>query len=110
MAYKDKEKQKQASKERARRYRAKIKGVTPVAPEGVTVTPCVTPKYPSEYGLPGCACMMCRAKRSNKSNAIINHGPYKRADRLSPNELNRVPLPGDIDYSGIVKLDEIPGH
>lgn len=43
MAYINKKRQREADKERARRYRAKQKGVTLVTPKAKTVTPAVTP-------------------------------------------------------------------
>ena len=56
---------------------------------------------PANFGQPDCECMHCRAVKSNKSNHVLNHGPYKPASELKPNELNRVALPGDVDYRGI---------
>ena len=98
--YKDKEKQKQANKERQQRYRDKAKSVTPA------VTPCdenVTPTIPDDwvgYGLPNCACMHCQQNRRSGSRLLINHGPYKNEHELAGNEVNRVSLPGDVDYAG----------
>lgn len=56
---------------------------------------------PANFGQPDCECWHCRAVRSNCLKVILNHGPYKPASRLSKAELNRVPLPGDVDYKGV---------
>src|SRR4030042_6371193 len=104
--YKDKDKQKKAAKERARRYRERQKGVTDVTPrvtpkaESVTpeVIPVVTPNLPANFGQPDCQCKHCQNTRASGSKFILNHGPYKRASELAGNELNRVSLPGDVDY------------
>jgi hypothetical protein len=103
--YKNKDKAKQASKERMRRYRDKQKGVTNVTPED-NVTPCVTPTdvtpdcntLPANFGQADCQCLHCRANTNNGNRLTINHGQYKTADQLQPNEVNRVSLPSDIDY------------
>jgi hypothetical protein len=64
------------------------------------VTDNVTDK-PANFGMDNCECRHCRAVKSNKSNHILNHGQYKPAGELAPGELNRVALPGDVDYVGI---------
>lgn len=83
--------------------------------KGITVNnenrkqPTVTPKYtgptmldpslrPANFGQPDCECKHCQSKRINKSKNIINHGAWKSADQLGKNEINRVSLPGDVDY------------
>jgi hypothetical protein len=63
---------------------------------------------PANYGLSNCACLHCRATKSNKSDKILNHGAYKHGEQLAANELNRVSLPGDIDYVPVVKTE--PGQ
>ena len=100
MAYKDKEKQRQANKEASARHRAKAKGMTEgMTNEGMTVTPSVIPNQPD------CQCMHCRQARANNvtfsRNHVINHGPYKTAGQLAKGESNRVALPGDPDYDGV---------
>jgi hypothetical protein len=60
----------------------------------------VTP-LPANYGLSNCACLHCRAVKTNKSNAILNHGPVKTYEQLAANEYNRVSLPGDVDYANV---------
>ena len=55
---------------------------------------------PDNYGAPDCTCKHCQANRSSGSKHILNHGAYKPVSELAPNELNRVSLPGDVDYEG----------
>ena len=50
-------------------------------------------------GGPNCQCMMCQQNRTRTKPLIINHGQYKQGFELAENEVNRVPLPGDIDYA-----------
>ena len=52
-----------------------------------------------------CGCGMCKNKVVNKSSKIINHGPWKSASELKENEINRVPIPGDVDYEGCMKFE-----
>ena len=105
--YSDKDRQREANRERARRYRAKHKGVThrpesnaqSVTPEQGTVTPeGRAQSVPANYGQPDCECYHCRNNRKSGSKLIINHGAYKTAAQLADNEVNRVSLPGDVDY------------
>lgn len=70
-----------------------------MTPEGLAV------KVPANYGLSDCTCRHCKQAKTNKSSAVINHGPYKPASELGPNEINRVSLPGDIDYVKPVKTE-----
>ena len=60
-----------------------------------------TVTLPDSYGSPDCACQHCRINRANGNKHVINHGPNKPASRLAANELNRVPLPDDMDYDGV---------
>ena len=113
--YKDKEKAKQASKERMRRYRAKgvtkEQGVTPkgvtsegVTTQGVTLKGITVERAAKLYGIPNygepdCECMHCQQNRRTKPQLLINHGPYKPASQswvfhLANNEINRVTLLG----------------
>jgi hypothetical protein len=90
------EKQKQQVRERVKRYRDRQKSVTDVTP------PCnadVTLGQ-SDYGQADCQCGHCRNNRSTGSRYTLNHGPYKTAAELAKNEINRVALPGDMDYRG----------
>ncbi|MHC4121953.1 MAG: hypothetical protein ACYSSI_00135 [Planctomycetota bacterium] len=67
------------------------KSVTADEPESVTVRP-------ENYGQPDCQCMHCQTNRANGNRHTINHGSHKLHHELGPRELNRVTLPGDIDY------------
>ena len=58
---------------------------------------------PADFGTADCQCMMCQINRRQGSRHIINHGRHKTADQLGKNELNRVSLPGDADYDGIMQ-------
>lgn len=66
-----------------------------VTPEGVVG------EVPANFGQPDCACLHCQANRKTGGKFIINHGPRKTFDQLGDNELNRVSLPGDVDYVGV---------
>ena len=55
---------------------------------------------PANFGLENCECRHCKQNRHNKSKHVLNHGAYKPAGQLAANELNRVSLPGDVDYTG----------
>jgi len=94
--YKDKDKQREAQRERTRRYRVKQKSIRIVTPTGISVTP-----LPDNYGEPDCQCRHCQQNRANRNKHIINHSHYKAQDQLVSNEVNRVSLPGDVDYVGI---------
>ena len=56
---------------------------------------------PLNYGLPDCQCRHCINNRSrpDKEQYTINHGAYKSIEKLGYNEINRVSLPGDVDYA-----------
>lgn len=75
-----------------------------VTPEGEKL------QVPTNYGQPDCECMHCQIKRGNKSHNIINHGKYKQAHQLADNEINRVALPGDIDYDGVCLAAKYDSH
>lgn len=55
------------------------------------------PDKPLNYGQPDCQCMHCQ---QNKGKLIINHDKPKKYEDMRANEVNRVALPGDIDYAG----------
>ena len=63
-----------------------------------TVTPSIT-----NFGKPDCECGHCSQNKGNGNRSIINHGAYKSAGELVPREINRVSLPGDVDYAGVAK-------
>ncbi len=58
-------------------------------------------QLPTNFGESDCKCKMCATNRLSKNPHIINHGSWKRCDQLATTELNRVPLPGDVDYKGV---------
>ena len=113
MAYKDKERQKQANREASRRRRLRQQGMTqdsdkviPVRPiEPVSVIPeppaNVIPGPIAGYGQAGCQCMHCKQARVNRSTVTLNHGSWKPAVQLAKGKLYRVTLPGDADYTGV---------
>ena len=61
----------------------------------------VTDKLPANYGLDDCQCKHCQQACSRGAQgSIINHGQWKPIGELQPKEVNRVALPGDVDYRG----------
>lgn len=101
MAYKDKDKQKAANRQAAQRRRNKAKGMTIVIPEAIVIPENVIPNshtLPANYGQVDCECKQCIINRRKGSKHLINHGPYKDISQLDDNEINRVSLPGDVDY------------
>ena len=80
--------------------------VTDVTVDDVTVAKKQdTPEFAiPNYGEANCECKMCRV---NGNKHIINHGTYKPAKQLQSKELNRVTLPGDVDYEGAA-VDAVP--
>ena len=105
MAYKDKNKQREAVRQAVAKSRAKgitLEGITEgITEEGITqpedVTP-VIPNMPANYGQPDCICRHCMNNRAQGNRLTINHGPYKTAAQLKSSEVNRQSLPGDVDY------------
>ena len=109
MPYKDKDKQKAANRLAAQKRRdkgitiVKAKGMTN---QGITVTshgaafkPKPSTARPMNWGLIDCQCQHCQTARVNNSKNTINHGAWKSYADLADNEVNRVTLPGDVDYS-----------
>lgn len=68
-----------------------IDDVRPVRPLDPSVRP-------ANYGLTDCQCKHCQQNRKAEHKLLINHGTYKSVEELGTNEVNRVSLPGDIDY------------
>ncbi len=109
MPYKDPEKQKKAMRDANKRKRQANKKVNqPVNP--VTLNPDVNPEgyqtpegikqaVPKSYGTKQCQCMHCKQTRRRARPRIINHWARKTATELHNNEVNRVCLPGDVDYT-----------
>ena len=58
-------------------------------------------RLPANFGASDCECKMCMSNRLSAKPHIINHGAWKRCESLATNELNRVFLPGDVDYVGV---------
>jgi len=63
--------------------------------------PTIADELPANFGQPDCQCMHCQQNRRSKHPRVINHGDYKLANELVANEINRVSLPGDVDYEGV---------
>ena len=61
----------------------------------------LSPKPPN-FGQPDCECRHCQNNRQSGDHKLINHGPHKLIGELKDHELNRVSLPGDVDYAGPV--------
>jgi hypothetical protein len=57
------------------------------------------PNMPANFGLPDCQCKLCVADRAIGLKRILHHGIRKRDTEMTPNERNRVSLPGDVDYT-----------
>ncbi len=53
------------------------------------------------FGEPDCQCTHCKNNRVYTQQLVINHGAWKPASELGKNEINRVTLPGDVDYVGV---------
>jgi len=118
MPNKSVEKHRQASKEGMARFRARQKALKAEA-AGITapsitdqpevmpnVSGCETPEgrvqaVPDKYGSQDCKCLHCK---QSKGRHKINHWARKPADELEKNEVNRVSLPGDVDYKGAADL------
>lgn len=60
----------------------------------------VTVELPANFGQADCDCFHCKQNRASGCKLVINHGERKQASRLASNEVNRVALPGDVDYKG----------
>ncbi len=56
---------------------------------------------PANFGASDCMCKMCIGNRAKPTPLMLNHGVWKRCDQLGRDEINRVPLPGDVDYVGV---------
>ncbi len=56
---------------------------------------------PLNFGQGDCECKHCQYNRTYGNKFTLNHGKWKNVSGLGRNELNRVSLPGDIDYVGV---------
>ena len=75
-----------------------------------SVASSVASELPANFGQADCQCWHCKGNRINKNKNVINHGPYKTAAELGLNEINRVTLPGDIDYDGVCNDAKYDSH
>ena len=71
----------------------------PVNPS--VLTPDVNPT-PAHFGTSDCECLHCEVNHRTGDKLTINHGDYVPIHLLADNERNRVSLPGDVDYAGVV--------
>lgn len=55
---------------------------------------------PANFGEENCCCKHCESNTTNGNKHVLNHGKWKSIKDLDKKELNRVPLPGDVDYKG----------
>ena len=69
--------------------------------EGRTVEAHAAQTLPDNYGLPDCECQQCQTNRVNGNKHMINHSDCKMRSEMASEELNRVTLPGDVDYLGV---------
>ena len=60
----------------------------------------LTHGLPDNYGQEDCQCQHCNTNRINGNRHVINHG-FQSTTHRRCNELNRVTLPGDVDYNGV---------
>ena len=63
-----------------------------------------TALLPANFGQADCECGHCLNNREGNKGLTINHGEWKPANLLAKHEVNRVSLPSDVDYSGVVVL------
>ena len=105
MAYKDKDRQREAVRQAIAKSRAK--GITEgITSEGITQTidlEPVIPNMPANYGTDDCTCRHCQNNRAQGNRLTINHGAYKDASQLKSDEVNRQSLPGADDYEGVMR-------
>jgi len=80
---------------------------TPVSVPEVSVPPIAENAKPANYGQADCQCKHCQASRSHDHRWVINHGPWKSLHELAANEVNRVSLPGDVDYHGVEGIQRV---
>ncbi|KKN19410.1 hypothetical protein LCGC14_0946210 [marine sediment metagenome] len=65
---------------------------------------------PDNYGLEDCQCRHCQNNRAKGNKHVLNHGKWKPIEELGANELNRVSLPGDVDYTGVCLDSKYDSH
>ncbi len=104
MAYKDKEKQKAAQREWVRQKRVNKGSTLAGSTEGIVSMPSEgipSVGLPLNFGCPDCRCKHCHQAKTNGNKHTINHSSWKPVKELAVHELNRVSLPGDVDYNGV---------
>ena len=79
------------------------KTVTDVTIPDRNTLPVTDALRPANYGQPDCECMMCTINSNKKRKLTINHDAHKHAGSLQIDEVNRVAIPGDVDYNGAVQ-------
>jgi hypothetical protein len=84
--------------------------VSVVSVPGFKVGDINEPELPANFGQPDCECRHCQQNRRSDHKLIINHGAWKPASQLAANEVNRVSLPGDVDYVGICTPQQSMEH
>ena len=77
------------------RNKHRIKSVTDVTVKAASAKP-------GNFGQPDCECKDCLCNKYSGNKHVINHGAWKPAGELGENEINRVALPGDVDYVRVV--------
>ena len=98
MAYKDKDRQREANRAAQQRRR---QGMTEGMTEQGMTEPVSNTLRPANYGTDDCTCRHCQNNRAQGNRLTINHGAYKDASQLKSDEVNRQSLPGDDDYEGV---------
>lgn len=81
------------------RNKLKAESVTDVTETVPVTVDDVTADKPANFGESNCDCWHC--KKVKGSVYTLNHGPHKSSQELAIHELNRVSLPGDVDYDGV---------
>ena len=117
--YKDIEKRREANREANKRYRVSrgTKGITQddtlklEQKQGITEKVSRGITLPKNYGLPDCECVHCQQNRRMGGKFVLNHSRYMTDDELvekfretGQRWINRVSLPGDVDYVGICPI------
>jgi hypothetical protein len=79
-------------------------GNVAISPEGVNkfVEPVDPQKLIPNFGQPDCQCKHCQSVRSGNLKLTVNHGEFI-PNAFSFGIVNRVSLPCDIDYSGVIR-------
>lgn len=93
-----------AHRKALQRRNASVTNVTVKECDKLSVTGVMTPEglkseVPANYGQPDCECRHCQQTKVRRERGLVlNHGKYKMMNELDADEINRVSLPGDVDY------------